>query len=417
MLVSRSVRLCAGVVSIYMVLGAAGRASAQSSVGQGPLTTSLPDVEPTVGVLTLGPVKVAPGLTIRELGWDSNVFDEAPEESPKSDWVVAAQPDISAFSRLPIVRLSGYAGSELTYYKTYESERSVGYSVRGRADFLFSRIRPFIGGGSAETRERPNGEIDTRADRQLSEVSGGVAFDLSPTSLIYGSGFRSNEDYENAFEDGVDLSQTLTREVQNYQAGLKTDITPLLSLQVFGSYQEDTFPFEPARDSDSRLATAIFSFDPEAVVTGSINLTFRDMEFADGGLEDYRGFTGSAAIIYPFLEIGRFAVALKRGVEYSFDSLEGYYVEQAVNASYTHRLFGEVDAQIRGGHATFEYDARETEPAHTDTLDAVGASVGYNLRNRTRLALNYEYARRRSPVLTKRNYDRRRAYLSWLFAF
>jgi hypothetical protein len=414
---SRSVRLSVWVVFIFMVLVAAERAAAQSAVGQGPLTATLPDVEPTEGVLTVGRVRVAPGLIIREIGWDSNVFDESPGESPKEDWVAAVQPDLSVFTRLRFVRLAAYAGSELTYYRTYESERSVGHAARARADFLLSRIRPFVGAGTVETRTRPNGEIDTRADRQGEEVSGGIAFDLSPTSLIYASTFRASEEYENALEDGVDLGRALSRDATNYQAGLKTDITPLLSLQVFGGYQEDAFLYEPLRNSDTRLGTALLRFAPDAVVTGTVNLTFRDTAFDDPGLRDYRGFTGTAAIIYPFLEIGRLSAALTRGVEYSFDSAEGYYVEQAAILSYTHRLFGEVDAQVRGGRATFEYDARDTQPAHTDTLDTAAVSLGYNLRNRTRVALNYEYARRRSPALSQRNYDRRRAYLSWLFAF
>jgi hypothetical protein len=415
--VSYSVRLSMRVVSIYMVLMAPGYATAQSAVGQGPLTSTLADAEPVSGVLAVGPVKLAPGVTVREIGWDSNVFDEPEEESPKEDWVAAAQPDVSIYSRLRFVRLSAYAGAELTYYRTYESERSVGHAVRGRADFLLSRVRPFVGGGTTETRTRPNGEIDARADRQVDELSGGLAFDLSPTSLIYGSAAQSSERYEDALEDGVNLSQSLTREAINYQFGLKTDITPLLSMQVFGSYHQDEFEFEPIRNSDSRMASAVFRFAPDAVVSGTVNATFRDMTFADPGLEPFRGFTGTAALVYPFLEVGRFSVALSRVVEYSFDSLEGYYIEQSATGSYTHRLFGDVDAQVRGGRATFKYDARQTLPEHTDTFDTAAGSVGYNLRNRTRVAVNYEYARRRSPALAQRNYDRRRVYVSWLFAY
>lgn len=416
-MVIRSVRFCVWVVSIYMAFVAPDSALAQSAVGQGPLTATLPDVEPTAGVLSLGPVKLAPGLVVREIGWDSNVFDEPPGEQPKEDWVAAVQPDVSIFSQTRWARVSAYGGAELTYYKTYESERSAGHAARGRIDFMLSRLRPFIGGGTAETRTRPNGEIDVRADRQLDEVSGGVAFDLSPHSLIYGSAYQASERYEEALEDGVNLDETMTRDWYNYQVGIKTDITPLLSVQVFGSYQEDEFRFEPQRNSDSRMATALFRFAPQAVVTGILNVTFRDMLFADPQLKSYRGFTGSAAIFYPFIEIGRFGVTFNRAVEYSFESFNGYYVEQSVNASYTHLLFGEFDAQIRGGYAAFEYDANEALPERTDTMDTVAGSVGYNLRNRTRVSLNYELTRRRSPALAERNYDRRRAYLSWLFAF
>lgn len=405
------------VVITCMLLVWPDAAAGQDAVGAGPLTAALPEVEPTIGVLTMGPIRFAPGLTIREIGWDDNVFDEPAEDSPKEDFVAALQPDISAYARLRFVRVSAYAGAELTYYNQFDSERSVGHMVRARGDILMSRVRPFFGFGNSETRTRPNGEIDTRADRQEDEWSGGMAFDLSANSLVYGAAFLAGTTYENAFEDGIDLSQALTRTGQNYEAGMKTDLTPLLSMQLNASYREDIFKFETVRNSQSWFGTATFGFAPEAVVAGSVVASYRDMKFNDPGIKPFRGFVGSATLTYSLLEIGRISAALSRGVEYSFDAAEAYYVEQSVTLAYTHRLFGDIDAQVIGTHASFDYDARVTLPAHTDTLETAGGSLGYNLPNRTRIALNYEYARRRSPAFADRNYQRRRAFLSWQFAF
>ena len=405
------------VVLIGMALLWPDTAAAQSSVGGGPLTRTLPDVEPTIGILTVGRVRFAPGITIREIGWDSNVFDEAESELPKEDYVAAVQPDVSAFTRLRFLRLSAYAGSELTYYKTYESERSIGHQVRARADLLLSRVRPFIGVGQVETRTRPNGEIDTRADRQEDEISGGLAFDLSTNALFYGAAYRMSIEYEDAIESGVNLSQTMTRDDYSYEAGMKTDLTPLLSMQLAASYRHDEFTFEPIRNGQSWGGLATFRFAPEAIVNGTVMVGYRDMDFVDPELNSYRGFIGSASLSYSFLEVGRLSAAFSRSVEYSFDAGEAYYLENSVTLGYTHRLFGAVDAQVLGTHGAFDYEARPRLPAHTDTLDSAAGSVGYNLRNRTRIALNYEYARRRSPVFAERNYQRRRAFLSWQFAF
>lgn len=413
----RPVRSLTLVVLTGMALLWPGAVAAQSSVGGGPLTGTLTDVEPTIGILTVGRVRFAPGLTIREIGWDSNVFDEPESESPKEDYVAAIQPDVSAFTRLRFLRLSAYAGSELTYYRTHDSQRSVGHQVRARADVLLSRIRPFIGVGQVETRTRPNGEVDTRADRQEEELSGGLAFDVSPNALVYGAAYRLGIVYEDALEDGVNLGETLTRNDYSYEAGMKTDLTPLLSMQLVAGYRRDEFTFEPIRNSQSWSGRATFRFAPEAVVSGVVSAGYRDMDFVDPELNSFRGFVGTGSVTYSFLEVGRLSVALTRGVEYSFDSAEAYYIEQSATVAYTHRLFGKVDAQVRGSRASFDYDARLNQPSHTDTLDTAAGSVGYNLRNRTRIALNYEYARRRSPAFADRNYQRRRAYLSWQFAF
>ena len=410
-------RFVLAAVLTIVALGWPSSSRAQSSVGAGPLTATLPDEDPVAGVLRLGPVRLAPGITVREIGWDSNVFDEPDEEGPVDDYVVSVMPDVAAYARLRFARFSGYAGSDMTYYQTYDSENSIGYAVRGRVDFLLSRLRPFFGAGETETRTRPNGEIDVRADRRDEEVSGGLAFDISSYSLVYGSAFRTFHTFKDAFEDNVDLGETLTRNSYNYQGGIKTDITPLLSLRLFGSYVEDRFVSSPERDSESFVGTAHFGFAPEGVVSGTVTLSYKDQTFVDPELRPFRGFVGAAALTYPFLEIGRFNFFLSRNVEYSFDTVDAYYVERTATVSYTHLLFGNLDAQVRGSYSLFDYEARETEPAHTDTLDQWGGSVGYNLRNRTRIALNYENARRRSPAFSDRNYERRRVYLSWMFAF
>jgi hypothetical protein len=409
--------MAAAVVLIIMSLTwAAGEARAQSAVGTGPLTSALSDIEPQTGVLRLGPIRFAPGITIPEIGYDTNVFDESDEESPKEDWVAAVSPDISAFARLRFLRISALAGSELRYYRDYEDERSVGFSGRGRFDFLLSRVRPFIGAGRLKSRTRPNGEIDVRADRVEEELSSGLAFDLSTHSLVYGSWGRSRIEFVNAIESGIDLGRALTRERDDYQAGFKTDLTPFLSVQVYGSYHEDTFTFDPLRSTKSTAGLATFRIASDAVVTGTVTVGFRDMRPVDPLSKPYRGLTGSAAISYPLLEIGRLTLAAARGTEYSFDATDAYYLENSATLSYTQRLFGGVDAQVRIGRSLFDYSARLDNPPRTDTLDTAAGSLGYNLRNRTRIAVNYEIAKRRSPEIAGRNYDRRRMYLSWLFA-
>ena len=414
MMFRKPVRL--GVCAVLLTMALCPAADAQSAVGAGPLTGTLADTEPTTSVLAIGPVKVAPGVSVREIGYDDNVFDEAESESPKDDFVAAVTPDVAFYSRVRFVRLSAYAGSELTYYHEYESERSVGYAGRARVDVLLSRLRPFFGAGHTNTRTRPNGEIDVRANRIEEELSGGLAFELSANALVYASTAKTSSRYEDAFEDGVDLSQTLSRDATSYQGGLKTDLTPLLSVQVYGAYQEDDFPNEPIRNAKGSAATASFRFAPEAVVTGIVTVSYRDIEYADPGVKPFRGMVGSAAITYPVLEIGRLTGAYLRGVEYSFDTVDAYYVESSGMLSYTHRLFGEVDLQGKIARSVFDYSARETEPSHQDSLDTAAGSLGYNLRNRTRIALNYEYARRRSPAFAARNYQRRRIFVSWLFA-
>jgi len=400
-----------GVVAV-MLTAIAGTASAQG-IGAGPLTASLAGAEPQSGVLRLGRFRIAPGVVVRELGWDSNVFDEPVD--PKQDYVAAVAPDVSAFARLGFVQLSVYGGGDFNYYQKYDSERSAGYASRGRVDFLLSRFRPFAGGGRTRIRTRPNGEIDVRANRLEEELSGGIAYDLSDHSAVYGAAYQTKVRYLNAKEDGIDLGATLNHDRLDYSAGVRTDLTPLLQLTVSGAYQQDTFKNEPIRNGDNRYVTMQYRFAPEGLVNGLASISFRDYKPVNPETRAFRGLAATGSLSYSFLEVGRLTFIGTRGTEYSFNSVEAYYLENSFALFYTHRLFGGVDAQARAGRSIFDYAFSTRVPSHKDQLDTYGASVGYNLSNRTRISLNYEFVQRRSPVFPERNYDRKRAYLSWTF--
>lgn len=399
-------------VMVVMMLPPAADAQ---NFGAGPLTSTLTDTEPTTGTLTWGRVRLAPGMTVQELGTDDNVFDE--KVDPKSDWVFRGTPDVSMFTRLRFAQLSTYVGSELAYYHKYSAERSAGVEGRGRLDLLLGRLRPFFGAGHTNTRTRPNAEIDVRAKRRLEEVSGGVGYELGQYNHVFAGLYRYRIDYRNAFEEGVDLSRTLNMETTKYMAGIRTAVTPLAMLTLQGGFQEDRFEELLERNTDRNVADATLKIGTEAVLSGEVSVSYQWMEPRDPLVRPFRGITSTIGVTYPFLEVGRVTVSFIRGFNYSFDVDEAYYKEMTGNLVYTHRLGGNYDLQLRGSLSAFDYGFRQGVPHRRDKLDSAAGSLGYNLRNRTRIAVNYESARRRSPVFDERDYDRHRWFFSWLYAF
>ncbi|MEP6782407.1 MAG: outer membrane beta-barrel protein, partial [Acidobacteriota bacterium] len=360
--------------------------AAAQAVGSGSLTGTLASDEPQSGVLRLGPLRIAPGLVITELGVDDNIFNET--NNPKSDFVIAGTPDVALFTRLPLMQLSAYAGAQMQYFNKYESERDIGYSFKGRVDFLLSRLSPFIGAAETRSRRRPNGEIDVRTDIQNNELGGGVAYDLSAHAKLFGAAVVTEVDYRDAFQSDVSLDQSLSHTTTDYMGGVTTAITPLLGLQVRGNFKQDEFPSDPTRNGESRSVTAVFTFDAAAFIAGSASVAYQDYRPVDPLVARYEGLTANIALTYPFFELGRFNFSYNRGMDYSFDVNEAYYVTNGLSLGYTQRLVGEVDLQAIGSRSLFDYGNRVGSVARTDTLDLVNGNLGYNLRNRTRIAAN-----------------------------
>lgn len=409
-------RQAIGVLMVVGLLWApAAVAQTQGAFGAGPLTSGLIDTEPTTGALTWRNLKMAPGLVIDELGQDDNVFDQ--RDDPKTDYVFRGTPDLSLFSRVRFAQVSLYAGAPLAYYRTYADERAVGSNFRGRLDGLIGLLRPFVAGGRIRERTRPNGEIDVRADQTQEELSGGLGYEMSAYSMIYVAAHRHRVSFRESREEGVDLSAVLNRESVNYSAGVRTALTPLANLTVSGGFQEDRFKLSPLRNADLWNGNMSLQIGAEAALTGVVSVGYTNVKAYDPLIDPYRGVTSAVAITYSFLEMARVSGTLIRGFQYSFLEDEAYYKETTAMLSYTHRLFGEIDFRVEGSKSLFDYGFREGTPPRQDELDSVGASIGYNLRNRTRVAVNYDRSRRRSPAFSERNYDRDRIYLSWAFAY
>ena len=75
MMSRKAVRL--GACSVLLTMGVSRPPrDAQSAVGAGPLTVDADGYRADDRRADRRPVKVAPGVTVREIGWDDNVFDE-----------------------------------------------------------------------------------------------------------------------------------------------------------------------------------------------------------------------------------------------------------------------------------------------------------------------------------------------------
>jgi hypothetical protein len=371
--------------------------------------TPAADVEPPTYTFRLGPMLLGSGLTLEQAGVDSNIFVE--ETDPQEDFVVTLTPDASVYLRPQYVRLTGYFGADFNSFHTFSDQNYVAPTLKGRGDFFFGRFRPYAGGARTDTRDRPNHEIDARARRLDSEIGGGLAFEVSPQTLVYVSATRLGTRYHSGETfDGVALDD-LNRDAGTYDAGIRLDLTPLTSLALFASYSEDRFLTGEARDSDSRTVSALFTFAPDAMFTGTARIGVRDFRPEDPALEPFTGVTATVAITWPLVDRGTLVVSILRDVQYSYEQAEGYYVDTTEDVSYTHRIFGPLDLQGRAAFTRLNYGDR------VDGVTLVSGGAGYTLPGPSRLGVTYEWSERSSDRRADRRYDRTRVFLTWAYTF
>ncbi len=152
----------------------------------------------------------------------------------------------------------------------------------------------------------------------------------------------------------------------------------------------------------------MISFDPAAVLKGSASIGYTQYTPESADLPGYSGPIASVGLTYTLLGSTRLAGNITRGVEFSYDSDQPYYVLTGATASIEQQIFGPVDLVARIGAEGLEYRSRVgasvSAPDRTDRVRSYGGGVGYRMGRVFRLGFNIDQERRTS-VVPDRQYE------------
>ena len=225
--------------------------------------------------LRLGPVYVEPAIRLKELGVDTNVFNQW--ENARSDFTFTVTP--RADVAVPLARsglLKAEVGADLVYFAQFVSERSVDPRWLVRAERYARRLTLFVEESYENTRERPNYEIDVRARHLNNAVSAGASIGLgSRMSLEMSARHRSTRFDGDEFSGAQHYKETLDRDSNTYSAITYFEHSVLTSLGLLTEYQTDRFIESPFRDTDSFRIMPGVTMQPRALVSGAAWIGYR----------------------------------------------------------------------------------------------------------------------------------------------
>lgn len=364
--------------------------------------------------IRLGPLGLSPTFTLTNFGMDSNVFNDA--DDPQSDFTLTATPRVVARVRGGRLRLSGSLATGLVYYQEFEDERSIDYAADGGADLDLGWFQPYASARRLDTKDRLNAELDLRAPRLSVNLAAGARVLTSPRTGFRMEARRASVTFdEAAVFEGVPLSQTLDSDTTTFEAGLEFYLTPLTTLSVMASRQEDRFDQSPERNADSYKVMPVLKFEPPAVLQGTIGVGYRRFDGRAAAMPDFTGVVFEGALSHVFVERTKVDVGVFRDVQYSFEVEEPYYVTTGVRVTATHQLRESLDARGMVSRERLGYRSQQTDDRR-DWVTLVSGGVGYRFSPNLRVGVDLEYARRLSDR-ADRDYDRVRLLGSAAFGF
>lgn len=360
--------------------------------------------------LHAGPFYVRPTFMLKELGVDTNVFNQAGEQKSDFTFTVTPQADIAVpMARRGLLRMS--LGTDLVYYQKYDSERSVDPQAIARLEGYARRITVFVEDSYINSRQRPNYEIDLRSRHLQNDLAGGVNVRLSPKTSFEVAGRKGQTRFDgDAFFQGTSLKETLDRDSTGFSV---TGRYAMSNLTTFaGRYErlQDRFPFSPVRDTDSYRVMPGVEFKPRALIKGFAYVGYRSFTPLNDALPEYTGLVSQVGLSYTLLGSTTFGVTADRDVVFSFEQLTPYYVDNSYGVFVRRAVGGKWDVIGNATRHRYAYRNLQTEtllfvPERADVTDNFGINLGYRLKRQTRMGFGVAYYTRSSTTVTFRDYD------------
>ena len=387
------------IVAAWLVVLYAGTVCAQSTPTDG---------GPEPDTRQIGVLYVKPTVALTNAGVDTNVFNVPDSANPESDFTMTVTPAATVWLPFGLTWIRGSVQEDLVWYKKFESERSANTGTSLAWTVPMTRFTAAVRGGWLRTNDRPGFEIDQRADRWEKTVGG--SFELRTLSRTFFGvsaerrGFTYDED--ESFQ-GVPLTDLNRRQVTE-GVTMRHDLTPLTSLVFEVGLQQDRFDTQPLRDTDSVRALGGFKLAPDALISGSALVGYRNLDPDSEAVPTYSGAIAHVDVAYVARSTTKLTLKVNRDVEYSYDVNQPYYLLTDLTGTVTQQVYGPLDIQGRLIAERLSYrDRQGADIAVSNRVDNVrsyGGGVGYNTSEDLRVGFNVDYQQRTSP-LPDREYD------------
>jgi Putative beta-barrel porin 2 len=371
--------------------------------------------------LRMGSVYVSPTFELRDIGVDTNVYNDSLPE-PIKDFVFTAIPTFVLTVGPPRAGLSVRSATSLVYFAQQTSERSVNedltLSVRG----TFGRLTPYADYGYLNTRERVSFEVDARARRVENRLTPGLRVAITPkvSAEVHGEFWQNDFDGDAIF-DSYGLAAELNRTSRTLSGGVSYKLTPLTTINVAGESATIRFTEASFRDTDTRQMLVGVDLNPRALISGQARVGYQHFRPLDDRVPEFNGFVGTAAVSYRLRSYTSIGFTFDRRTDFSYYVLEPYYVREGYGLTLRRQLQPQWDVELNAARTTHKYlrllgTGGDTEVGHQESLISGGVTVGYDVGPRTRMTVGLLYQDRRSDFDVRR-YDGVRFGVSMIYSF
>ncbi|HEX6464125.1 MAG TPA: hypothetical protein VFZ98_06725, partial [Vicinamibacterales bacterium] len=201
-------------------------------------------------LVKVGPVGIQPSLLLQNIGRDPNVFNSATDA--QSDFTMTFTPKVDVTLHVRRVKTTFNQTVDYVYFKKFASERGVNQLYALRADFDLGILQPFASASTASSRNRINNEVDQRARHHTTEYYVGTGINVFTRTHVSIKARQQDTTFDSSeFFRGESLAQAFNGVLRGLDTSVGVALTPLTSLDVVFSNEQQRFDLSRERNSDT----------------------------------------------------------------------------------------------------------------------------------------------------------------------
>jgi hypothetical protein len=307
-----------------------------------------------------GPFHIASAFQIRNIGYDSNIYQMPEDLNPVSDYTA----NLSLPSKLYLNYRDGLVLSlavvpEYVFYASQKQERSFNYNLLPELRIrLFRRI---IVSGAYEydkSRRRPTSEFDVRALEKRNTLRGSIFIETARLTAIGLSGSTREFRYEDIYapDEENTLSRSLNRQERRADLEFYYRVYSDTLFFLNGGYTEYDFQYPSSyyRNSYSFQFYSGLRFPLLGRIRGTLTLGYKSLVPRMKSLGGFSGLVGDTAFD---LRLSRFVfrVLYRRDCYFSFWQDNLFFIEGLWGAgiSFYPTSFLRLDYDYRSGRSDY----------------------------------------------------------------
>ena len=360
-------------------------------------------------LVKLGPVGIQPALLLQNVGRDPNVFNSA--TNPQSDFTMTITPKVDVTFRARGVKTTFNQTVDYVYFEKFASERGVNQSYALRAEFDLGILQPFASVSTVSTKNRINNEVDERARYRTNDYSVGTGIRVFTRTKLAVKARQTDTSFDsNEFFRGESLTAAFNGELRALDSSVGVALTPLTSLDLVFTNEQQRFDLTPDRNADSFRVMPTLTFSPLGLLNGTAAFGYRKFTPKSPTVPPFDGFVAKVSAGVTVKDRNRLTTTYTRDLTYSYDQAAVYYLTNSVGGSWALTMGRGFDVQLGASRNRMHYHQTASTGPADDTYTSYEPSFGYRIRPRLRASINGMFVQRRSQVSADRAFDSNRIY-------